>query len=189
MTRPQLKRLVGLSVLPLCKATSGRARAQELGGKARRSASAATRDWEGRHAQGLLARSPRRFLFADAEADYGRALLADGRSDSALRRWTALRSLPCSRSDQRRGTHPASACGHGRAPGGVVVADAKTADRLGFLDCDGAARRAAHLPGPYEPLRGERARALLTHGSHPFACDLWEAWRELSRPTHARSLE
>jgi DNA-binding CsgD family transcriptional regulator len=37
-----------------------------------------------RHATALLERSPRRFLFADAEADYGRALLADGRRDAGV---------------------------------------------------------------------------------------------------------
>jgi DNA-binding CsgD family transcriptional regulator len=37
-----------------------------------------------RRATSLLERSPRRFLFADAEADYGRALLADGRRDAGV---------------------------------------------------------------------------------------------------------
>jgi DNA-binding CsgD family transcriptional regulator len=50
-----------------------------------------------RHATALLERSPRRFLFADAEADYGRALLADGRRDAGVaaldRAWDRFNAL------------------------------------------------------------------------------------------------
>ncbi|MDB5072227.1 MAG: putative HTH-type transcriptional regulator [Candidatus Eremiobacteraeota bacterium] len=50
-----------------------------------------------RHATELLERSPRRFLFADAEADYGRALLADGRRDAGVaaldRAWDLFHAL------------------------------------------------------------------------------------------------
>jgi DNA-binding CsgD family transcriptional regulator/tetratricopeptide (TPR) repeat protein len=50
-----------------------------------------------RRATSLLERSPRRFLFADAEADYGRALLADGRRDAGVaaldRAWDRFNAL------------------------------------------------------------------------------------------------
>jgi len=50
-----------------------------------------------RRATSLLERSPRLFLFADAEADYGRALLADGRRDAGVaaldRAWDRFHSL------------------------------------------------------------------------------------------------
>jgi DNA-binding CsgD family transcriptional regulator len=50
-----------------------------------------------RRATVLLERSPRRFLFADAEGDYGRALLADGRRDAGVaaldRAWERFHAL------------------------------------------------------------------------------------------------
>ncbi|MEA2787475.1 MAG: hypothetical protein QOF71_3579 [Candidatus Eremiobacteraeota bacterium] len=50
-----------------------------------------------RHATALLERSPRRFLFADAEGDYGLALLADGRRDAGVaaldRAWDRFNAL------------------------------------------------------------------------------------------------
>jgi DNA-binding CsgD family transcriptional regulator/tetratricopeptide (TPR) repeat protein len=50
-----------------------------------------------RAATGLLERSPRRYMFADAEADYGRALLADGRRDAGVaaldRAWDRFHAL------------------------------------------------------------------------------------------------
>lgn len=50
-----------------------------------------------RRATGLLERSPRPFLYADAEADYGRALLADGRRDAGVavldRAWDRFHAL------------------------------------------------------------------------------------------------
>jgi len=50
-----------------------------------------------RRATSLLERSPRRYLFADAEGDYGRALLADGRRDAGVaaldRAWDRFHAL------------------------------------------------------------------------------------------------
>jgi len=69
-----------------------------IGGIAEHVRGVVRRDVEAlRRATGLLERSPRRFLFADAEADYGRALLADGRRDAGVaaleRAWERFHAL------------------------------------------------------------------------------------------------